>query len=242
MCDPSWRLRPARVDDRDFLYDATMRAPEKVWGWDDAKQIACFENRFQPDVGQLIEAGGRDIGLLIVKHDVDQVFLAEIQVDPGWQRRGIGSFVVRSLMRDAAAAGKPLTLRVLHVNERARRLYERLGLRPFRNGTPTSTYAEKGRALTGTSSAAPALSKVPRCGAGVRPRSGAPLSVLPRAQAKLHVPRSASPCAKNRRKPADRVDVLRPVGRDLKWLTRPAGGQRPRPLSCPVDSAPTATS
>jgi RimJ/RimL family protein N-acetyltransferase len=35
-------------------------------------------------------------------------------------------------MQEAAAAGKPLTLRVLHVNERARGLYERLGFRPFK--------------------------------------------------------------------------------------------------------------
>lgn len=107
MRDPSWRHRPARVEDRDFLYalnEATIRAHvEKVWGWDDAKQIAFFENRFQPDVWQIIEADGRDIGLLIVKHDFDQVYLAEIQIDPDWQSRGIGSSVVRSLMRDATA-------------------------------------------------------------------------------------------------------------------------------------------
>jgi ribosomal protein S18 acetylase RimI-like enzyme len=143
MGDRSWRLRPAGTDDRDFLYalnEATMRAHvEKVWGWDDEKQIAFFENRFQPDVWQIIEADGRDVGLLIVRHDVDQISLAEIQIDPGWQSRGIGSSVVRSLIREATRAEKPLTLRVLHVNRRARRLYERLGFFPYKE-TDTHVY------------------------------------------------------------------------------------------------------
>jgi ribosomal protein S18 acetylase RimI-like enzyme len=58
--------------------------------------------------------------------------LAEIELMPAWRGRGIGSSIVRWLMKEAAAAGKPLTLRVLHVNERARDLYERLGFRPFK--------------------------------------------------------------------------------------------------------------
>ena len=58
--------------------------------------------------------------------------LAEIELLPAWQGRGIGSSIVRWLMKEAATAGKPLTLRVLHVNERARALYERLGFRPFK--------------------------------------------------------------------------------------------------------------
>jgi ribosomal protein S18 acetylase RimI-like enzyme len=35
-------------------------------------------------------------------------------------------------MEEAARVGKPLTLRVLHVNGRARAFYERLGFRPFK--------------------------------------------------------------------------------------------------------------
>jgi ribosomal protein S18 acetylase RimI-like enzyme len=42
-------------------------------------------------------------------------------------------------MDRAVAAGKPLSLRVLRVNERARSLYERLGFSPFRE-IETHTY------------------------------------------------------------------------------------------------------
>jgi len=136
MGDLPWQLRPARPDDRDFLYDlneATMREhAEQVWGWDDAEQAAFFENRFQPDDWQVIQADGRDVGVLIVKEEDDQIYLAEIQILPESQGHGIGSSVVRALMEEAVAAGKPLSLRVLHVNDRARALYERLGFRQFK--------------------------------------------------------------------------------------------------------------
>jgi ribosomal protein S18 acetylase RimI-like enzyme len=138
-----WSLRPAHADDRDFLLDlheATMRAyVDRVWGWDDKEQVSYFENRFRPERWQIIQAGGEDVGVLIVEEDGEEIYLAEIQILPDWQGRGIGSSIVRSLMERAAASGTPLTLRVLHVNERARFLYERLGFRPFKE-TETHAY------------------------------------------------------------------------------------------------------
>jgi ribosomal protein S18 acetylase RimI-like enzyme len=143
MSETSWRLRSARHDDRDFLYalnEATMREHvEHVWGWDDQEQVAFFEDRFHPDGWQVIEANGEAIGVLIVEESEDEIYLAEIQIAPAWQGRGIGSSVMRSLMKRAAASGKPLTLRVLHVNDRARALYERLGFQKFK-AIETHTY------------------------------------------------------------------------------------------------------
>ena len=135
MTGPLWSLRPAQFSDRDFLFrlnEATMREHvERVWGWDDDAQVAFFENRFRPDAWQIIQADRQDIGVLVVEHKSDEMFLAELQILPDWQGRGVGASIVRSLMHDAAACRKPLTLRVLHVNTRARALYERLGFRPL---------------------------------------------------------------------------------------------------------------
>jgi ribosomal protein S18 acetylase RimI-like enzyme len=140
--EPSWNLRPARLADRDFLYalnKATMgEYVDAVWGWDDQEQVSFFDNRFQPDRWQVIQIDGQDIGVLIVEEQDDQIRLAWIEILPRWQGHGIGTAVIRSLMDDAASAGKALTLEVLHVNERARALYERLGFRPFRQ---TETHA-----------------------------------------------------------------------------------------------------
>jgi ribosomal protein S18 acetylase RimI-like enzyme len=141
--EPSWNLRPARPADRDFLYalnEATMREyVELVWGWDDQAQATFFDDRFQPDRCQVIQVGGQDIGVFNVEEGDDEIFLAGIEILPDWQGWGIGSAIVRSLMDSAATAGKPVTLRVLHVNKRACALYEQLGFRPFKQ-IETHTY------------------------------------------------------------------------------------------------------
>lgn len=112
---------------------------QRVWGWNDEEQVAFFDDHFRPDKSQIIRANDEDIGVLIVEPAETEIYLAEIQILPEWQGRGIGASVVRSLMNKAANSGKVLTLRVLHVNERARALYERLGFRPYRD-TETHTY------------------------------------------------------------------------------------------------------
>jgi ribosomal protein S18 acetylase RimI-like enzyme len=91
-----------------------------------------LRSRFRPERWQIILAENEDIGMLVFENEEDSLRLAEIEILPAWQGRGIGSSVIRWLMREAARTGKPLTLRVLHVNERARALYVRLGFRPFK--------------------------------------------------------------------------------------------------------------
>ncbi len=126
-----FELRPARASDRDFLYAlhrATMREViERTWGWDEAWQRAHFEARFEPSGVRVITAGGRDVGALWLEARPAEVYVAEIQVAPEVQGRGIGTGVLRQVLAEAAAGARAVTLQVLKTNERARRLYERLG-------------------------------------------------------------------------------------------------------------------
>jgi ribosomal protein S18 acetylase RimI-like enzyme len=52
----------------------------------------------------------------------------QIQLEPEFQSRGMGTEIVRNLQASAQAAGVRLTLKVLKVNP-ALRLYERLGFK-----------------------------------------------------------------------------------------------------------------
>jgi ribosomal protein S18 acetylase RimI-like enzyme len=112
---------------------------DATWGWDDDEQIGFFDEHFDPARRQIVQVEGADVGVLAIEEGPDEIYLAEIQLLPQWQGRGIGSSVLRSLLERGAACGKPVTLRVLHANPRAAALYERFGFRRFRE-IETHTY------------------------------------------------------------------------------------------------------
>ena len=136
MKTPAWHARDALPEDRLFLFElnkATMQDYVDVtWGWDDEQQIAFFDEHFDPSGCQILQVGGVDIGVLAVEENADEIYLAEVQMLPESQGKGIGSSIVRSLIERGRSQGKPVTLRVLRTNPRATALYARLGFRPFK--------------------------------------------------------------------------------------------------------------
>lgn len=125
-----YTLRPAMDADYEFLYalhEATMKpAVSQIWGWDDARQSALFRERFDPATRQVIVIDGRDVGVLEVEERPVEVFLANIEIAPEQQNRGLGAAIITDILHDAHARRLPVTLQVNRVNH-ARRLYERLG-------------------------------------------------------------------------------------------------------------------
>ena len=126
-------LRPATQADRDYLYrlnETTMRDHVvATWGaWDDAFQQKLFANRFDPENRSIIQIAGESAGMLRVVRSPEAIDVG-ILLDPAYQRRGIGTALLTSLIEEAANSGRTMTLQVLKVNSQARALYERLGLR-----------------------------------------------------------------------------------------------------------------
>jgi ribosomal protein S18 acetylase RimI-like enzyme len=101
---------------------------EAVWGWVEDDQRALHERGFDPARTQIITVGGRDAGVLIVEDSPGFVYLGRIEIHPDYQGRGIGSGVIRGLLRD-----RPVELDVLAVNRRAHALYRRLGFHEVRH-------------------------------------------------------------------------------------------------------------
>lgn len=139
-----WRLRDATEEERGVLFAlhrSAMRSyVEATWGlWDDSWQADHFFEPFSAARWCVIEVNRAIAGMVSWEETPDEIFLASIEIHPEFQRRGIGTAVVQSLAEDARAVGKPLTLRVLRANERARRLYERLGFEPVQD-TETHAY------------------------------------------------------------------------------------------------------
>jgi ribosomal protein S18 acetylase RimI-like enzyme len=128
---PGITFRPAAEADRDWLRElkhTTFReAVERQFGWDQAWQDDYFERTFDPAKSQIVQVAGQDAGVIGVERRPGELFLADIELAPQYQGRGLGTALIRDLQRQAAADALPITLQVLLENHRARSLYERLG-------------------------------------------------------------------------------------------------------------------
>lgn len=76
----------------------------------------------------VFEVGGRPVGMMKVLRSDGEWTIDQIQLEPEFQSRGMGTEILRKLQASAQAAGVRLTLKVLKVNP-ALRLYERLGFK-----------------------------------------------------------------------------------------------------------------
>lgn len=134
-------LRQAESNDEAFLYRlyASTRAEEMAaWGWDSAQQEAFLSMQFRaqqihyreyPNTDhQIIFADGRPIGRILVSELEDKFWLVDIALLSEYRNAGIGAALIRELLDRAAGAGKTVRLHV-EKNNRAQRLYQRLGFR-----------------------------------------------------------------------------------------------------------------
>jgi GNAT superfamily N-acetyltransferase len=127
------RLRQATAADADFIYrvvETTMRGyVEQIWGsFSEEYNRKNIAESIGSGIYSLIEHEGLDIGALAVERHATHIQLTQIYILPLHQNRGIGTSLVRELVREAKETGKPLRLRVLSSNP-ARQLYEREGFK-----------------------------------------------------------------------------------------------------------------
>jgi GNAT superfamily N-acetyltransferase len=135
-----YTLRQSTKADAAFLarlHQATMQIYlERAMGWDESTQLAMFGERFDPTDLQVIEVAGREVGALLVQWREGTLYLANLQLLPQEQGRGLGTVILSHLLDLARIEGVPATLHVLKVNP-SHRLFERLGFRVIEE-TPTS--------------------------------------------------------------------------------------------------------
>jgi GNAT superfamily N-acetyltransferase len=91
-------------------------------------QESTFRNLWKPTQVCVIQADGVDVGWLQTVVSKDEEFLGQIFVAAPFQRRGIGTEVLRRIIDEASSRKLPVRLAVVKFNP-SRRLYERLGFR-----------------------------------------------------------------------------------------------------------------
>ncbi|MCH9673243.1 MAG: GNAT family N-acetyltransferase, partial [Gammaproteobacteria bacterium] len=98
--------------------------------WDDTEQVQYFTQKWRDQRFEIlqIEQDGETIriGAIWVDLHGTDLWLREIQIEPHYQGRGLGTALIRALIERANTAEQGIVLRVLRHN-RARYLYQRLG-------------------------------------------------------------------------------------------------------------------
>jgi len=133
-------LRPVRPEDAAFLLEvyASTRSDEMALvPWDAAQKEAFVRMQFtaqQQHYGSRYPHGVHDIilvddcpvGRLYVAREAERIHILDITLLPQHRNAGTGTTILRSLMDEAALAGKAVSIHVETFN-RSLRLFERLG-------------------------------------------------------------------------------------------------------------------
>jgi len=137
------RLRPVADDDRAFLVElyGEVREPELAHvPWDQATRRAFVEHQFAAQDAHyrenypgatldVVEVDGERAGRLYVHRGPSDIRIMDIGLLAAFRGRGIGTGLLRTLVHEAAAGGRKLSIHV-EGNNPARTLYDRLGFGP----------------------------------------------------------------------------------------------------------------
>ena len=119
------------------LYASTRDEELALSGWDEQQAQAFIAMQFNaqsqqylmsyPDADRrIVMLDGRPIGRLLVDRAGTDILLVDIAFLSEFRGSGVGTFLIRALLREARTANRSVRLHVLRWNIAAR-LYERLG-------------------------------------------------------------------------------------------------------------------
>lgn len=135
-------LRPAAPEDEPFLrrvYASTRADELAAVPWpDEVKRAFCdlqfdaqgadYRGRWSDLTYEVVLVDGAPAGRFWRAYTADNVHVLDLAILPEFRGRGAGTFLLRSVLADAAATGRTASISVEKQN-RARELYERLGFR-----------------------------------------------------------------------------------------------------------------
>ena len=95
--------------------------------WNETMERSQFREQLRLDHTRIIELDGTSVGFFMVLERAEDLELHTICIAPQYQRRGLGTRVIRQIIADADDQRRSVQLSVLKANTEARSLYERLG-------------------------------------------------------------------------------------------------------------------
>ncbi len=132
-----YSLRPSSKSDKDWLDQLRREAYrdlfDATWGgWDEDRHIQHFTNSWEAGSISIIVVNQVPVGMIQLLEADDEVEIAEIQILPDHQNRGLGARAIEDVIESAGKRYKRLSLHLGMKNVGAFRLYERLGFQEVR--------------------------------------------------------------------------------------------------------------
>jgi len=136
-------LRPEQPADEPFIFHLFAGGrPDLEWiaGIDQDRKQEILVQQFRCEHEQLrreypsaehsiILLEGKPVGRLYFNRGEKEYRILVITLAPEHRGRGIGGNLIKSILREASEAGKPVRIQVAWYNQSARALYERIGFR-----------------------------------------------------------------------------------------------------------------
>ena len=137
-----WSRRPSTPADDKLLYQlycSTREDEMTLWGAPADQQAAFLRMQFDAQRAHyglnfphadhaVITINGEPVGRILVDRSRDEIRLVDITLLPEHRGSGLGSVLLRELLDESVATGKPVRLRAFKPS-RAVGFYERLGFR-----------------------------------------------------------------------------------------------------------------
>jgi ribosomal protein S18 acetylase RimI-like enzyme len=148
--DPRITFRPIAPDDMELLLRIYRSTREEelalVPDWTEEMKDSFIRHQFGAQHSwyqehyvdahfDVVLVDGVPAGRLYVHRRNREIRLVDITLLPEFRRGGLGTSLLRDLMAEGEAAGKPVTIHVEEFNP-AKNLYERLGFRPIEERKP----------------------------------------------------------------------------------------------------------
>jgi len=129
------QLRTATGSDEDFVNTLTRRVMRKyvesTWKHSEDQKRYYALNCFKQATTKIIQCNGKDIGRMTVRNATNRIILDGIHLTEAFQGQGIGRYLIKQLIDDAAARQLPLELILLKSNP-VITLYEHLGFHTYK--------------------------------------------------------------------------------------------------------------
>ena len=126
------QLQPSTAEDRSWLEELRRKAYLDLfvatWGdWDEARHKRHWASCLDKGHISIVKLDGTYAGMVQVLEEKESVEIAEIQILPEFQGKGIGTQVLSDIVEGAHSNRRPATLSVGKKNGRAIALYRSLG-------------------------------------------------------------------------------------------------------------------